>query len=50
MFARLGEQEKADAVARLRIDLETGVWQARNAELLALEELDLGYRLLVAEL
>jgi SAM-dependent methyltransferase len=50
VFARLAEEEKAAAIARLEIDLETGVWHERNAELLALEELDLGYRLLIAEL
>jgi hypothetical protein len=34
-------------VTRLRDDLEIGVWQARNQELLNLEQLDLGYRLIV---
>jgi SAM-dependent methyltransferase len=34
-------------VARLAADLESGGWERRHAELLALEELDLGYRLLI---
>lgn len=33
---------------RLRADLEPGAWARRNADLLALDELDLGLRLLVA--
>lgn len=34
------------AVAELRRDLESGAWHRRHQELLELEELDLGYRLL----
>ena len=34
-------------VAQLRADLESGAWHERNAELLELDEADLGYRLLV---
>jgi hypothetical protein len=34
---------------RLRRDLETGEWARRYAELLALEEYDAGYRLVVAD-
>jgi SAM-dependent methyltransferase len=34
------------AVAALRVDLESGAWRERNRDLLELEELDLGYRLL----
>ncbi len=34
------------AMQRLQADLTNGVWQTRNAELLALDELDLGYRLI----
>lgn len=37
------------ALARLAAHLESGEWARRNAELLHLQELDLGYRLLVAE-
>jgi SAM-dependent methyltransferase len=36
------------ALARLRDDLDSGAWQQRHAGLLALDELDLGYRLVVA--
>jgi SAM-dependent methyltransferase len=50
VFARLDHNEKADALDRLKADLQTGVWYERNAEVLQLAELDLGYRLLVAEL
>ena len=34
------------AVAMLREDLRNGVWHERNRELLDLDEIDLGYRLL----
>jgi SAM-dependent methyltransferase len=50
VFARLDDDEKASALARLRADLRTGAWEKRNLDLLQLDELDLGYRLLVAEL
>ena len=46
-FAKL-EAPTARAVAELRRDLESGVWQSRNQALLGLDQLDLGYRLLVA--
>ena len=36
------------AVGALRADLESGAWHERNRDLLDLEELDLGYRLLVS--
>jgi hypothetical protein len=36
------------AVAALRADLDSGAWRERNRDLLELEELDLGYRLLAA--
>ena len=48
VWARLGPEVEARAVAALRSDLESGAWHRRNAELLELDELDLGYRLLVA--
>jgi SAM-dependent methyltransferase len=45
-FAKLRD---ADAkLARLRADLADGSWEARHRDLLALPELDLGYRLVVA--
>jgi hypothetical protein len=34
-------------IARLRTDLESGAWERRHADLLELEEIDRGYRLLV---
>jgi SAM-dependent methyltransferase len=48
VFARLSASEVEDCVARLAQDLASGAWHARHGDLLALEELDLGYRLLVA--
>lgn len=45
-FAKLTDVDAR--IARLRADLADGRWQARNDELLALDELDLGYRLVVA--
>jgi SAM-dependent methyltransferase len=48
VFAKLEPEETEDGLARLRADLESGEWQRRNAGLLELEELDLGYRLVVA--
>jgi SAM-dependent methyltransferase len=50
IFARLAEQEVADAMARLGSDLEDGTWRERYAALLDLDELDLGYAVVVAEL
>jgi SAM-dependent methyltransferase len=43
-----GVEERA--MARLRADLESGAWQARYGHLLQLDELDVGVRLVVAEL
>jgi SAM-dependent methyltransferase len=48
VFSRLRPEEVDEALARLSADLESGVWQRRNAALLELEELDLGYRLVIA--
>jgi hypothetical protein len=36
-------------LTRLKDDLSSGEWQRRNADLLNKAEIDLGYRLLVAE-
>ena len=33
---------------RLRADIESGEWDARHADLLRLDQLDLGYRLLIS--
>lgn len=45
-FPRLNNVEAR--IARLRAHLADGTWHARNADLLALDELDIGYRLVVA--
>jgi SAM-dependent methyltransferase len=44
------EDQLTAGLARLRADIESGEWARRHAELLELEELDLGYRLLAASL
>jgi SAM-dependent methyltransferase len=49
VFRLLPEDEVATAIAALRADLESGEWGRRNADILARDELDLGYRLIVAE-
>lgn len=36
-------------LARLRDDLASGAWQERHADLLALDEVDLGYRLIIKD-
>lgn len=46
-FARIDAQE---GLRRLAGDLESGAWRTRNADLLAREALDIGYRLLCWEL
>lgn len=45
----LAADEVAAGVGRLARDLESGAWRERHAGLLELEELDLGYRLVVAD-
>jgi SAM-dependent methyltransferase len=47
-LAKRSEAELAEGLARLREDVASGAWARRHADLLALEELDLGYRLLVS--
>ena len=49
LFAALPAEQVAHAVARLRADLEDGTWHERNAALLDLDGLDLGYAVVVAE-
>ncbi len=46
-FARL--KDVRSRIERLRLDLESGDWQRKNAEILHLEEYDLGYRLVVGQ-
>jgi SAM-dependent methyltransferase len=46
-LAQLGDAVLEPGLARLRADLQDGTWARRHAELLALDELDAGLRLLV---
>ena len=46
-FALMDPDCVEDGLARLARDLETGEWERRHADLLARDELDGGYRLLV---
>jgi SAM-dependent methyltransferase len=50
MLAQTGEEAIAPGLSRLADDLSSGRWHDRHADLLALDETDVGYRLLVAEL
>jgi hypothetical protein len=50
VFARLPGPEVDQALARLRHDLVTDAWQLRHAHLSRLDELHLGYYVVVAEL
>jgi hypothetical protein len=45
-----GAERLLDGLDELEDDLDTGRWEERNEALLGLQRLDLGYRLLVAEL
>jgi Methyltransferase domain len=49
VFSLLPAAEVDAMVASLRADLRSGAWARRNAGLLELDELDFGYRVLVAE-
>lgn len=49
VWARVGEATERRAVTALADDLDSGAWTNRNAELLDLESIDFGARLLVAE-
>jgi SAM-dependent methyltransferase len=48
-MAQLDPQKLKDGLARLRDDLRTGAWWRRNPHLPALNELDLGYRLVISD-
>jgi hypothetical protein len=50
VFARLDARDVERGLARLSGDLRSGAWEDRHADLLELEELDLGYRIVIAEL
>ena len=47
VFSKIDALESG--LARLRADLEDGTWEGRHGHLLGLPELDLGYRLVVAD-
>jgi SAM-dependent methyltransferase len=49
VFALLPDDEVEAAVGRLRADLESGAWERRYADVLERDELDLGFRVIVAE-
>jgi SAM-dependent methyltransferase len=49
VFRLLPADEVESAVARLRADLDSGAWERRYADLLDRDELDLGFRIVVAE-
>lgn len=49
-FAKLTGAQVDEGVARLRADLHSGAWHERHRDLLGVDSLDLGYRLVVAEL
>lgn len=46
-FHQLGSEHVGQAMERLAADLASGAWAERNSELIELEELDLGLRLVV---
>jgi SAM-dependent methyltransferase len=48
IFHRLDDAAVDSALARLQADLVSGEWRRRNAALLDLEAVDLGFRLLIA--
>ena len=47
-FAKTSPQELESGLEQLRRDLADGTWERRNAHLLALTEIDLGYRIVIA--
>jgi hypothetical protein len=49
VFSLLDEAAVRQGLARLAADLESGAWHRRHGHLLDLDELDLGYRLVVAD-
>lgn len=50
MLAQVGDAALQAGLARLADDLATGRWHENHADLLALDSLDTGYRLLIADI
>jgi SAM-dependent methyltransferase len=50
LFSMTPKDQVEEGLTRLRFELSTGEWRRRHADLLHKSELDLGYRLLIAEL
>lgn len=50
LFSMTPNHEVQEGLSRLRADLLSGEWQRRHRDLLQMPELDLGYRLLIADL
>ena len=48
-YALMAPEDYMEGIERLAVDLESGAWNARHRDLMALDEIDLGYRLVVAE-
>lgn len=48
-YASISPDELDEGLHRLAADIQSGVWEGRHRDLLDLDELDLGYRLIVAE-
>ena len=49
VFRLLPEADVAEAMVRLEADLASGEWERRHGDLLGLDEIDLGYRLWIAD-
>jgi hypothetical protein len=49
-MSSFGKIDAADGLKRLAHDLENGAWRKRNADVLTLDALDIGYRLLIWDL
>lgn len=50
LFTLTPKSQLQEGLSRLRADLTTGAWERRHADLLQKSELDLGYRLVIADL
>ncbi|HLK00757.1 MAG TPA: class I SAM-dependent methyltransferase [Streptosporangiaceae bacterium] len=48
-FTMIGDADRAEGMARLAADLDSREWHRRYGHLLDLDELDLGYRILIAK-